>query len=1009
MKLSSDVTDVSYFNVSYNATTKEATILGLKKAVKGILTIPTTLINPADGDVYKVTSIADDAFVSYAAADDPANLSVGITGIVIEDGIKTIGENAFALLSNLKTVDLSANTTLTSIGDSAFVYDPIQTLDFGQNASLVSIGTNAFTSAQISNLVLPTSIQTIGEGAFRYNSNLTTVNWGALTNLTTIGDNSFANDTNLQSATFMGSLKTIGDGAFNTDSALATVNFDNATSLTSIGNEAFEYDGKLVAITLPASLQTIGDYAFAADTQKDSAGNTIGGLTSIDFAPNSQLISIGEGAFVYDTWLTSVTLPDSLQTIGSSAFLDNTALTTIKLPASLQKLGDFAFTYDSNLTSVDMTAAEALTEIGNGVFEYTGLAGTLSLPTNLTTIGNQAFAGSHISNIVFNQKLSTIGTGAFIYNELAGKLVLPDNVTALGDQAFFSNQLTDVSVGPNTTIGQGAFNYNRITALSTGQETPDIASTQYAAIFTDTAHVSLDNLFATHVGSLVNADLKVSQIEVNSEAAGDQVTFDSSNDTFKVANGVNQFTFVWALEDATGNKIYNGTYQVVLNDPTIRVVNSAIWYGQSWTPADNLYSIESKAVTLADLTVTLDGKTIASDDVINDLTVGTHTVTYSYGNETETALVKVNQRQGSYWITGSQDVTYSGQTPSVTASNYQIHLTDGFPYDLKDGDLVLTPINGQTTDVGKYMVTVSPEALQRVLSQSPDAASYIWTEDLKQNTATLNIVPKTVTVTITGQKTAGQADPKPTVTVDDETVNPADYGFTIQRDPGEKVGSYAYSLTGTNPNIKALVSENSQLTISAAVPTLTGSNYSMKVGDPTPTAANFKPQGTDSNAEAIDASKVTLDLGDATLDKPGTYTVTLSYQGIDGLQTATVTLTVVAPSTGGAGDGGVDPTDPVGPTDPAKPDPKPGTTNDHEVISDGGVHAPGDTHKLPIVSGQAAVPHKTILKTTSMKSAATAKKATLPQTNDQQTPWWAAIGVLLGSLGVFGIRKQRRH
>lgn len=1114
------VTDQSNFDITYDTATLTATINGLlSQATSDTLVIPST-VTGADGKTYQVTTIAPGAFASSVGRNK------NVTTVVIGDGITTIGANAFAYLSNLQVVDLSENHTLTTIGDNAFVSDGLTSLTlpttvttigngaFEYNSQLTqanlgetqlqSIGDLAFLGTDLTSLALPSTLQTIGTAAFKYNSNLATIDFSQATQLQSIGDMAFANDaslttlsiptlttmgtaafagaTSLTSVTLGDGVKQVGDYAFSTyadgdsmiagDTALTSVTFGNG--LTSIGNYAFTYDGKITTLDLPASLQSIGDYAFGAMTSKDADGNTISGLTTVTFAPDSQLQTIGNAAFIYDSYLTNVTLPASLETIGDQAFLANTALTTINLPASLTTVGANAFTYDTALQTIDTTQATALTTIKSGAFEYAGLTGTLTLPENLVTIGDLAFAGNNLTTLAVSAdtQLATIGASAFAYNGLTGQLDLtPTAVTTIGKQAFFGNQLSDVFVPATTTVGKSAFDYNRLTTVSLPGGQANLAQNQTATIFTSTAQLkSIDDLFETAVGDLTNDDLVLTNLS-------NGVTYQDGQ--FTIPADTAGFSFNWTLTDTTGTT-YTGVYQVVLNDPHIKVANSTVWYGDGWQPTDNVVSAEmtdGTPIDPADLTVKItdaNGNTVAADDVTQ--VAGTYSVTYSYGDgNSATAIVTVVKREATYMLTGYSEVTYTGNEPVVDPSQYQVTLSDGFVYTLKAGDLIVAPTaaanasktaDGLTAsalpNVGSYQITLNPDTITRLQAEVPASSYFDWT-DLGSD-ATLDIVPAALTVTVAdASKDAGEADPTPVVTIvgaDDQAVS--DSGLTVTRVAGETAGTYDYQLdtSALNANYTVGTATLGKLTINSVDPTLTGSDYTMTVGGKTPTAADFQASATDTNAQAVPVTDITVDLSQADTTKAGDYPVTLSYGDV----TQTVTLHVVAANTGDGGNT-TDPTDPTEPTDPSTPDvtnptdpekptkpvtpTKPTTPGNavHDIISDRAVQKDGAGATIAIVAkhsaqttldrhnngigamiqaNPAAAVHTAgaaakIVSATSASAViagqsqpdATGTPATqqteLPQTNEHTSAGWAVLGLLLGSLGVTGFRKRRHE
>lgn len=100
----------------------------------------------------------------------------------------------------------------------------------------------------------------------------------------------------------------------------------------------------------------IGDFAF------ENSSN----LRSITFASDSQVSSIGVGAFYGCNGLTSVTLPGKLKTMEESAFYFCKNLTSVNITSQLTSIESYAFNQCSSLTSINIP--ESLTTIEDGVF-----------------------------------------------------------------------------------------------------------------------------------------------------------------------------------------------------------------------------------------------------------------------------------------------------------------------------------------------------------------------------------------------------------------------------------------------------------------------------------------------------------------------------------------------------------------------------------------------------------------------------------------------------------------
>ena len=142
--------------------------------------------------------------------------------------------------------------------------------------------------------------------------------------------------------TLPNSVKSIGDGAFAYCSGLTELTLPN--SVKSIGDGAFAYCSGLTELTLPNSVKSIGRYAFQGCS----------GMTELTL-PNS-VKSIGDRAFAYCSGFTELTLPNSVTSIGNCAFGGCSGLTELTLPNSITSIGDYAFAYCSDLSKITSLA-----------------------------------------------------------------------------------------------------------------------------------------------------------------------------------------------------------------------------------------------------------------------------------------------------------------------------------------------------------------------------------------------------------------------------------------------------------------------------------------------------------------------------------------------------------------------------------------------------------------------------------------------------------------------------
>ena len=203
-------------------------------------------------------------------------------------------------------------------------------------SSVTSIGSGAFNLCwKLTSVTIPDSVTSIGDQAFSKCGGLKSVTIS--NSVTSIGVEAFSGCMSLTSVTIPDSVTSIGRYAFGGCESLKSVTIGNG--VTSIGNEAFRGCG-LTSVTIPDSVTSIGISAFYGC--KGLASVTIGrGVTST-----------GSDTFSGCSGLKSVVIPSNVTNIESSAFNSCTGLTSVTISSSVTSIGEFAFNYCYKLKDV---------------------------------------------------------------------------------------------------------------------------------------------------------------------------------------------------------------------------------------------------------------------------------------------------------------------------------------------------------------------------------------------------------------------------------------------------------------------------------------------------------------------------------------------------------------------------------------------------------------------------------------------------------------------------------
>lgn len=406
----------------------------------------------------------DSATKTITDYDKTCGTDVVIPSKIAGVNVENIGAAAF-----IEPVEQYCTTDYDDYDDVGLSY--VKDLSDGYKACYFEVET----SEQITSVILPSTLKTIGISAFSQN---------LLTNIvipegvTTIAEEAFFGN-QITEANLPNTLTTLGAWAFE-ENSLSSITIPG--SIIEIGISAFSCN-QLESIVIQPGVEIIGEYAFNCNNLNYVTIPT--GVERIEMRAFS------------DNSLESVDISDTVNFIGWYAF-DHNAIESLVIPSGVKTISGLAFAYN-NIN--DLIIPETVTNIGIAAFNvnelpddqafiykrnldgslnfthlmsYGGATKTnVTIPNTVTMIDNFAFYFTFMNSITLSNNLVAIGDQAFAYNSIT-TLTIPNSVLIISNEAFLHNKLEIVNIEGKTNDNDFSFYGLNIWGWATGFEDSNI-------------------------------------------------------------------------------------------------------------------------------------------------------------------------------------------------------------------------------------------------------------------------------------------------------------------------------------------------------------------------------------------------------------------------------------------------------------------------------------------------------------------------------------------------------
>lgn len=339
-----------------------------------------------------LTSISNNAFYGCST----------LVSVVLPDTLTSIGQFSFFKCDNLTSLAVAPGNAKYHSSGNCLIETESKTLIKGirnsvipDDGSVTAIASAAFRGCSgLTRIVIPEGVTAIKPGSSLY-----------LTGSLYIANGAFSNCLDLEEVVLPGTIETIGDGAFSDCENLKTITLPNGTK--TIGGSAFRNCTSLTEINIPETVEKIERRTFYGCTSLETMRYD---AVNADLEAKTLQVTTPSSPYRVD-WLyncpalKTLVIGKNVETIPDYAFYNINTIDTISLWNGVQTIGEFSFEFCDSFSKVYFSGTPE-----EWLANYNRYFKSNSYIHDIYYIGGICCKSDELSNISVEFEYGTFGT-----------------------------------------------------------------------------------------------------------------------------------------------------------------------------------------------------------------------------------------------------------------------------------------------------------------------------------------------------------------------------------------------------------------------------------------------------------------------------------------------------------------------------------------------------------------------------------------------------------------------